>query len=196
MTLQTASVAPGQNGTFTFTYTAPNVTAPMTDTEGFAPTMENVAKMADVGMQFAVTIQPQYTYQFISATNPPSTMTPGQTATATVVLRNTGTGTWYNEANATGANEDPAGGGNPTPMRLFTARSTDHPNPFAGGSGWVGQNRMTLQTASVAPGQNGTFTFTYTAPLVPGNYMEYFAPTIENVLKLPDIGMAFGVTVQ
>jgi hypothetical protein len=136
-----------------------------------------------------------YDYSFVSAVNPPATMQPGQTVTASVTLKNTGGSTWYNEANAIN-NKDPRGNGAPTPMRLYTTQPGDHINPFSvNDSTWVTGNRMVLQDASVAPGANGTFSFTYKAPTTPGTYNEHFAPVAENVLKLADVGMEFDVTV-
>ena len=183
MTMQTATVAPGQNGTFVFDYTAPTVTGTYQDY--FAPTVENIVKMADIGMAFTVTVPPAYGYQFVAATNPPRTMSKGQVASVSVTLKNTGSTAWRNEA-----------GSPSTPFRLYTTRSSDHANPFGGGAGWVGRNRMTMQTSSAGYGENAVFTYDYTAPQIIGTYEEFFAPTVENIYKLPDTGMEFVTTVQ
>ena len=80
----------------------------------------------------------------VSQSNP-TTMIAGQTRTATIVMRNTGTTTW-------------------TSADTFALASQ---NPVAN-SVW-GTNRIAL-TSSVAPGANATFFFPITAPATPGNY--------------------------
>ena len=80
----------------------------------------------------------------VSQTALPSPMTPGQTASVTVVMKNVGTNTW--------SAGDPyyLGGDNPL-----------------GTSNWAGL--VTAPTAT-APGQTATFTFPVTAPSTPGTY--------------------------
>jgi hypothetical protein len=85
--------------------------------------------------------------QFVSQTPPPATMQPGQTATVSVTMKNTGSTIW----SPYGAN----------PYRLGSQNPQDN-------TVW-GLSRASL-TASVAPGQTYTFTFAITAPVTAGTY--------------------------
>jgi len=85
--------------------------------------------------------------QFVSI-NAPAQVAPGQTFTATVVFKNTGTTTW-----TTGGN---------MPYRLGTQNPQDNET-------W-GRLRVELPASSILTGQNATFTFSCTAPTTPGSY--------------------------
>jgi hypothetical protein len=94
-------------------------------------------------------------------------MLPGQTATITYNVTNTGTYTWTRD----GAN----------PVLLATTNPRDRISPFCH-STWVGCNRPArLTQATVAPGQPGTFTITIKAPNKPGEYREHYWPVVEGV---------------
>ncbi|MCX8091420.1 MAG: PA14 domain-containing protein, partial [Verrucomicrobiae bacterium] len=77
----------------------------------------------------------------------PSTVAPGQTFTASITMRNSGTKPWTSDG---------------TPHRLGSQNPQDNTR-------W-GLSRVGLPTSPVNPGQNVTFTFTATAPTTPGTY--------------------------
>lgn len=187
-TLQQASVAPGSNGTFTFTARAPATAG--TYHEGFLIYTEGLAFMNDVNLAFDITVPPDYQADTVSqswSTGGSShsgntvTIAHGAAGQLTIVLKNTGSATWTNSGN--------------DPVRLATWpfwRSS----PFADNT-WAGPYTPTaLQESSVAPGANGTFIFHITAPSSTGSYLEVFDPVAENITFFPDDGLNFSVTVN
>lgn len=156
--LQESQVLPGDIGTFIFT-----VTAPQTGRYKVAvnPLYEGV-----IWMNAPVTVSAETggTYQATWVTQSPSPqITPGQTATAYIDYRNTGTATWYNDG--------------PNAVRLGTDFGQDRHSAAA--SGWLAPNRpATLTQSSVAPGEIGRFSFTVAGP-PPGVYNEFFRPVAE-----------------
>jgi RHS repeat-associated protein len=77
----------------------------------------------------------------------PSTMTAGQTYTATVTMKNTGTTTW-------------------TPASKVYSLGAQNPQD---NTNWRTNSRVVVP-AAVAPGAQQTFSFTVTAPSMPGTY--------------------------
>ncbi len=94
-------------------------------------------------------VAPSDTAQFISQTPPPSLMTPGQQASVSITMKNTGTTTWLPTAM------------DPNAFRLGAQNPQDN-------SVW-GFNRVQL-TTQVSPGGQYTFQFTVTAPSTSGTY--------------------------
>ena len=93
--------------------------------------------------------------------------TPGVAETATLTVRNTGVYTWYNNGDHT--------------VRLGTWEPADTPSKVYT-QGWLSNNRpTTLNEASVAPGEVGTFTFPITTPGI-GAYAQSFNLVVENVV--------------
>ena len=138
------SVAPGQNKTFTFNITAPS-------TPGFynfqwRMVHELVRWFGAFSPNQKILVASIDNAQFISQ-SVPTTLTPGQTATVSVRMKNTGTTTW------TRADGYKLGSQNPQDNLTW------------------GLSRVWLSSSeSVAPGQSKTFTFTITAPSTPGIY--------------------------
>lgn len=123
----------------------------------------------------------EYDYQWVSQSDYP-TLAQGESKTLSLAIRNSGTATWYN----TGEH----------PVHLGTIRPTDRNSGFYTSSQWIATNRVaTLNEASVAPGGVGTFTFSITAAPAPGTYPEYFAPVVENITWLQDLGIYWNITV-
>ncbi len=123
-----------------------------------------------------------WTYAGQTSSKPLNNILPGQTATFTVSALNSGFYTWTNS----GAN----------PVRLGASRPNDRTSPFATPS-WLSPARAaTLNEASVAPGQTGTFTFSVQTPSQPGNYKEYYNLLAEGITWMNDPGLYFGVTVS
>lgn len=115
--------------------------------------------------------------QYLGQTNP-GPLTPGQSATVSVTYKNVGTTTWTQGQ-----------------VRLGTANPPDRASGFAGGSGWIGNNRVQMQEASVAPGQDAHFVFALTGNPAPGNYAEYFRPVAEGIAWMENVGQYFPVSV-
>jgi hypothetical protein len=105
-----------------------------------------------------------YEAQFI-AQSPYLTLESGETATSSFTARNIGTGTWDQSF-----------------VRLGTTNPRDHASGMYNPADWYSGYRATpLDQASVAPGQDGTFTFVVRAPEVNAVTVtdEYFAPVAE-----------------
>lgn len=162
-TLNEASVAPGQNGTFTFTVQAP--TTPGQYNEYFNLVAEGITWMNDPGLYWGNSVNPaNYTGTVMSDTLPAS-LDPGTTSTGSLVIRNDSNVAWYNDGRY--------------PLRLGTSGPTDRSSAFVA-PGWLGANRPArLTEAIVSPGQNGTFTFAMKAPSQAGRYNESFSPVVE-----------------
>jgi len=94
--------------------------------------------------------------------NVPTTMTPGQTATVSVTMRNIGSLTWSG---------DPAwdGTSNPKPHRLGTKNANNWGLSLEKGATGSNTARVDVNT-KVALNQEHTFTFNITAPTTPGTY--------------------------
>lgn len=115
-------------------------------------------------------------------TTPNNALLATQKATVTVYALNAGTVTWSN----TGAN----------PVRLGTSNGRDRPSGFCDNS-WTSCNRAaTLNEASVAPGQTGSFTFVIQAPGFTGQFNEYFNLVVEGVTWMNDVGLYWPLTVN
>ncbi len=151
-----SSIAPNQQVSFSWSVTAPaagtyNFQWQMRQSgvEWFGPLTPNVA----VTVSATPPPPPPPTTsgnsaQFVSQTVP-AAMQPGLTYTVSVTMRNTGTTTWI---------DDPT-----NPYRLGSQNPQDNMT-------W-GMNRVSLLAgASIAPGQDGTYTWDVTAPATEGNY--------------------------
>lgn len=105
----------------------------------------------------------------------------GEKDTVTVVAKNTGTATWYNNGS--------------TPIRLATVAPHNRQSGFYD-SAWLSPSRAVAMTeSSVAPGSNGTFTFQVQAP-ASGTYEERFSLVAENLAWFNDPGMYFYFDVR
>ena len=132
---------------------------------------------------FGSTRVPTYSWQYINQTSDMNlaALPAGQKATLSVVAKNTGTVAWGNS------------GANPT--RLGTFSPTDRASAFSTPSWTSSVRAATLTESTVAPGQNGTFTFTIQAPAATGSYKEYFDGVVEGASWLNDLGLNFSITV-
>jgi Bacterial Ig domain len=94
------------------------------------------------------------------------TLEQGDTAEQFLVFKNTGTETWYRD----GA----------IPVRIGVTNPMERESPFYTAGDWLSTQRPTgLDTASVAPGENGRFTWITTAPQATGTYREGYSPLAE-----------------
>ncbi len=135
-----ASVAPGNNGTFTFDVTAPST--PGSYDFQWRMVNSSFGWFGDPSTNVAVNVVTPGA-AFVSQTVP-STMTPGQTYQVSVTMENTGASTWTAGSYRLGA---------ANPLDNTTWRPT----------------RVEL-ASSVAPGNNGNFTFDVVAPTSIGAY--------------------------
>lgn len=103
----------------------------------------------------------------------PLTLHCGESVTAQIVLKNTGTRTWD------------------ASTRLGTTEPRDRDSMFAA-SDWLAPNRPAAIDGTVAPGANGTFAFSFQAPTgdacVPGTYHEHFGLVQEATTWFADNG--------
>ena len=110
-------------------------------------------------------------------------LSPGQTATLVVALRNTGYRGWYR--------------GNPGQQaNLGTAEPLDAQR-WDLDSGWPSASRIaTTTTAYVGPGQVGWFEFQVRAPSSPGSYVLRARGVIDGTTWLEDPGIYWTITVR
>lgn len=187
-----SSVAPGQNGTFSFRLKVPSQIG--TYNEYFSLVAQNAAFFnTDIGQYFQLTIKPSYlwsaggqtAYTDSSKLVPVdlSNMSPGQTAWLTVRARNTGNVAWSN----TGTNK----------VSLVTDRAFARSSRFAA-DGWLSSNTPSdLEESTVAVGDYGTFEFPIKVPVGAGTFNEYFNPIVQNVGQLNNsVGQHFAITVK
>ncbi len=121
------------------------------------------------------------------------TLCPGETATATVAMYNSGSRGWVNGVLGQVAY---LGTWNPSPGQ-------DQPSAYGGdgtngspNTGWPRYNRVAVQPAPyVAPGQVAWFQFTVKAPLTSGSYGFYVRPLIEGAQWMEDFGIYWQITV-
>jgi len=118
-----------------------------------------------------------YSYQWVTQTGYGTIPKPGKPASLTV--KNTGTSTWCKNC--------------PTPTRLGTSHPLDRGSGFLDGT--LSANRIAMDQATVAPGQNATFTFNIKRALSnPGTLNEYFQPVVDGVTWMPDVGIYWNWT--
>jgi hypothetical protein len=188
--MQEASVAPGQIGTFEFWY---KYSQPGTYNEHFSLVADGLQWMNDQGLYFHTVAQPpiyswsivsQYAYTDQTKTIAADTtnMIVGQKYYVGFTARNTSNVvTWTNS------------GSNPT--RVGTSSPQDRNSTFCDPT-WLSCNRpATMQEASVAPGQIGTFEFWYT-PSQTGVFREYFKPVVEGASWTNDTGLNYYTVVH
>ena len=133
-----ASVAPGASFTNAALCTAPIV--PGTYTQQWQMSKGGVLFGATTPIQSIIVVNGADNAQFISQVNVPTTIVHGTTFTATITMKNIGTGSWS------------AG------THSLTSVGT---NNFGVAS---------IPAGTVAPGANGTFSTLFTAPAAPGTY--------------------------
>ncbi|MGB4768827.1 MAG: hypothetical protein WBP22_06275, partial [Candidatus Saccharimonas sp.] len=177
--LKETSVAPGESGTFEFPIRAP--LSGGTYNEVFGLIVDGRTVFSSGAASFNFNVQPaifsaQPTWQQIYSDSSKSTplgwnadLVAGQTAYASVVMKNTGNTTWTR-----------SGGFGVTDTRLVTYSAWGRDSAICT-SGWIVNctRPASLKETSVAPGESGTFEFPIRAPLAPGVYSESFSPVID-----------------
>jgi len=181
-----AVVNPGENDTFLFSFRGP---FGLTNyTFHFLPVLDGVTFLNDLGMAFTnSTPTPNYSYKFLGATNPPTSMAAGSSANVSLSLQNTGNTIWRNETTRLGAGA----------LRLAMVQPAYRTSRFynSADANWLAPNQVGMTSAEVAPGQTATFNFSWKAPSIAGSYIEHFAPVLDGITFLNDIGMAYAVNV-
>jgi len=115
--------------------------------------------------------------------SPDVTLSPGQTATMVVALRNTGYRGWYRGSAGQQAN---LGTADPLDAQRW---DLDY--------GWPSASRIaTTTTAYVGPGQLGWFQFQVRAPAQPGSYVLRVRGVIDGATWLEDPGIYWTITVR
>ncbi len=188
--LKESVVAPGQFGTFDFSFVAPNMS--FTSLERFNLVAEGREWLPDNGIGYYTKLSNSYSWSFVAQyahtdlnkTTPVNltNLAPGQTVYIGFVARNTGPTTWYKSGRYA--------------VYAATSDPTDRHSAFANAS-WLSATRPTqLLESSVLPGQLGTFELAYAAPATKGDYREYFRPVAENITHMNSTGMFFYTIVR
>lgn len=161
-TLNEASVAPGETGSFTFETQAPTTAGSYK--EYFNLVAEGAAWMNDIGLYWGVSVSSaSYAYTVTSNTMP-SSLSPGETASVVVQVRNDSNVSWYRNGR--------------NPIDMGTASPYDRHSAFIGDD-WLSNNRPARSGISLDPGQTTTFSFTLKAPTNSGVYNETFSLVAE-----------------
>jgi uncharacterized protein YkwD len=174
-----STVGPGQTGTFTFNVRAP--VTPGTYRLPLRPVIDGVTWMEDSGVFMVIVSTSSYHSKWVSQ-SPYPTLRAGQTsAPLTLVFANTGSSPWVKgvlgQEARLGINLDDV---------TWAALSVS----------WPYASRVATQTeATVATGQNATFTFQVKAPATPGVYSIHLRPVIDGATWMEDEGVFLIVTV-
>jgi hypothetical protein len=196
------SVAPGQLGSFMFSYVVPhntNVGNKVTTSEYFNPLIEGVSWMNVPGLYWNFTVERPYMWQYVTQQaytdaahqNPidlnNTPINAGQRIYLSVSARNVGSETWH----SSGAH----------PVRLGTSNPVDRLSALCDNGTWISCSRAAnLSESSVAPGATGTFAFSFVAPTNNTGhqvtYKEYFGPLAEGVVWMNDPGLYWLVRVN
>jgi hypothetical protein len=190
------SVPPGQTGTFTALFTGPNQQI-INYVHNFELVLDGVKFIAGAPVPLTLsTPQPDPSYSFVSATNPPAIMAAGSTATPYIKIRNTGNMIWrnfdYKILNMSGSKVLEGD------TRLLTNGPVYRNSlfaPVANGT-WLGtQNQIRMVEPVVPPGSIATFHIPLTAPSTVGHFTEYFIFGVDGYAIMRDLGLAYPITV-
>jgi len=188
-------VAPGQTGTFKAMLIAPYRRID-NYTHNFELVLDGVKFIAGKRIPAAISVDtPNINYLFVDAVNPPRIMRVGESATATVRIRNNGNTIWRNFNNKILTSNSI--GIELGDLRLIMNAPVYRNTLFAAGyPEWLGtKNQVKLVEPVVGPGQIATFNITWQAPPITGNYTEYFLFGIDGYAIMKDLGLAYTVTV-
>ena len=174
-----SSVGPGQTGTFTFNVRAP--TTPGTYSLPLRPVIDGVTWMEDQGVFMVIVSGSSYHSKWVSESTYPTLQVGETSAPLTLTFTNTGASPWMKGVPGQEA-------------RLGI--NLDDVTWASLGVNWPLQNRVATQTeATVASGQNATFTFQVKAPAAPGVYSIHLRPVIDGTTWMEDEGVFLVVTV-
>lgn len=174
--LQEASVSPGETGTFSFTFTAPN--SLFSSREYFNILTEGVQWHKDIGFYYDIHVrQPTGTFYNVKYESKELYSNSARTQPISSSYNNVVAGsTIYGKIRFKNT-------GNNTLEKSFTFLATDNPRDRTSqfrSSNWASSNRVaTMVENSVAPGETGTILFTLKAPVAYGRYSEAFGMVAE-----------------
>jgi len=142
-----------------------------------------------VSKTYASSLSNNYNYDLISQSPYPSNLAPGETASVSLTIKNTGTAVWYNSGSYV--------------VRLGTGSSygashqqKDYNSEFYN-EDWLSLNRPTaIQDREIKPGEITTFQFTLKAPQFSGTYKAYFTPVVDGITWMKDIGIYWQIIVN
>ncbi len=185
-----AKVAPGSSTTFAFKLKTPST--PGTYSESFGLVLDGAMAYPDTTQMNSTIVVSDYGYTIVSS-NLPASLAPGQKYAAKIVLKNTGTATWYSDGNT------PV---NTHAIRLMTPGYASNRLADTSDPAWLNtSNQIALATTSVAPGENGEFNFTLLAPFSGLSTVNdfrfvldgvYIAPgAIQKALTVPNLSASY-----
>ena len=126
-----------------------------------------------------------YDYQLVSIASYRSVLSPGETISVSIQLKNTGVYPWSKNVRlGTGS--------------IYGAKNQprDYMSEFADSS-WGSQNRAAVVTpVGVRSGSIGTFNFKIKAPQKPGIYQAFFTPVVDGVTWMRDTGIYWWIKVE
>lgn len=181
-------VTPGQTATFEANFIGPISTTSTQNTFHFVMIVGGVFTH-DMGLKVPLsTPAANFSYEGgAGGTNPPVTMSPGQTATVTYAIKNTGNVVWKDESFEGGAHS----------LRFIMTQPLYRTSSFydSSDSRWLSSAQIKKTSGTTMPGETATFTFTWKAPPQTGVYREPFQIAIGG-LFYPNLGTVFNTTVQ
>jgi hypothetical protein len=177
-----AVVNPGENATFTFELVAPNYR--VDDYPNFIPVVDGIGFMKNTGMTFSLSSD-KPKYQFVTAINQPSIISPGQSVSSSVIIKNTGNAPWYSDSALVVGKR---------PMRLASQFYNNVPQASPTDPNWLGTKNQILMTPTIVnPGENATFSFELVGPSFGSTYIFKFLPVMDGVTFLNDNGMQYNL---
>lgn len=147
-----------------------------------------VANFSSIEKAEARAITP-FDYELIYQSPYPANLAPGEVANVWIEVKNTGTVTWNRDGiiNVVRLGSGSAYG--------EQHQKRDYVSEFAN-SDWLSGNRPTaVFHPEVRPGWHTRFQFNIKAPSNNGTYKAYFAPVVEGVEWMKDIGIYWQITV-
>lgn len=171
--INSADVEPGENIRFEFEVKAPNTQGNYK--EYFGLVAENIKWLPDPGVywELNVTNKDVYSSAWVEQSDF-LTLEKNQTGNSWIGFINNGTAWWNMQGN--------------NAVHLGTDKPLDRKSNFYDSSSWLTNNRIELDQTTVAPGEEGKFSFNV-LPISKGVFKEYFRPVAENIGWMKDEGV-------
>ena len=129
----------------------------------------------------------EYDYVATYQSSYPAVMTPGQTTTVTIEVKNVGSATWFN----IGPSKMALGTGS----KYGTSEQSYGYQSELSDSSWISDSTpVAISDNEVPTGATTTFEFTLRAPEIVGTYKAYFTPKIGDT-PLKDAGIYYQIEV-
>jgi len=144
--------------------------------EYFSLVAEGKEWFSDIGLFWKINVKPPFDdFQYL-AQSPFISLAPGEKDQLWLEVKNTGTKVWNKNGDY--------------PVRLATSRPQDRKSIF------LDSNRIEMDKETVKSQEIVRFTFTITAPNIPGTYKEYFALVRDGIAWFSDIGIYWEIEVR